>query len=232
MNSPDYDKRMLRTSAGDFPLDECSLELAGRKWKILHVGAVLSQAEESHFLRELREIVPYGVTLWASAIALANEVANRIDAFRGSKVLELGAGTGLPGIIASSQGAKVLQTDRYELVMSVCKRNVELNKVQTIEQCLMDWTDWNHTERYDWIIGSDILYAKETQHFLRHIFESNLAADRQILLSDPFRETSFNFLEELEAEGWTIKLNKWSIGEESSLRSVGVFELKPSNANP
>jgi predicted nicotinamide N-methyase len=193
----------------------------------LHVAAVLSQAEESHFLRELRERLPYGVTLWASAIALAHEIASRTDFFRGKQVLELGAGTGLPGIVAASQGAQVLQTDRSELAMSVSKRNIELNKVQALEQRLVDWTDWNDDKRYDWIIGSDILYAEEVHAHLRKIFEINLAPNGRILLSDPFRQPSINFLESLESDGWTITMSKWNIGEASAKRPIGVFELLP-----
>lgn len=229
MSSPIPDQRILKTTAGDFPLDECSLKLAGKEWKILHVSAALTQEGESYFLKELREKVPYGLTLWASAIALANEIALREDSFRSSKVLELGAGTGFPGIVAASLGAKVLQTDQYELVMSVSKRNLELNGIKTIDQTLMDWTDWNHTMQYDWIIGSDILYSNEMHLHLRHIFEFNLLPNGRILLSDPFRETSFNLLEELEAEGWNIKITKWNIGEEPSLRPIGVFELSRSS---
>jgi predicted nicotinamide N-methyase len=227
MHSPQKDERILRTSAGDFPLDECRLSLAGREWKILHVAAALSREQESHFLNELRERLPYGITLWAAAVALANEVAVRADVFRGSRVLELGAGTGLPGIIAASHGAEVLQTDRNELVMSVCRRNAALNQIHSIEQRLMDWTDWGETERYDWILGSDILYAEEVHAGLRRIFESNLQPGGRILVSDPFRAASLKLLEELETEGWSISLSKWSIGEEADLRPIGVFELSP-----
>lgn len=227
MHLPNDDKRMLRTSAGDFPLDECCLKLAGREWKILHVGAVLSHKEEFQFLREMKERFPYGITLWAAAIALAHEVALRADEFRGKRVLELGAGTGLPGIVAASQATKVVQTDRYELVMSVCKRNMRLNGVENIEQRLVDWTDWTDGERYDWILGSDILYGEEMHPYLRKIFETNLVSGGRILLSDPFRDVSVSLMEALENDGWSVSISKWSVGEEASRRPIGIFELTP-----
>ena len=77
----------LHTSTGEFPLHEYRLRADGREWTILHTGAVMTPADEAHFLRELRDRLPYGVALWPAAIALAHEVASRAEAFRGTRVL-------------------------------------------------------------------------------------------------------------------------------------------------
>lgn len=225
MNLSNEEKTVLRTSAGDFPLNQYCLRVAEREWRFLHVSSVLSTEEESKFLLELSDRLPYGVTLWTASIALAHEIAFRSDEFRDSRVLELGAGTGMPGIVAATHGAGVVQTDRNELAMSVGKRNIKLNRIETIEQRIVDWTNWNDGEKYDWIIASDVLYGEEMHAHLRRIFESNLAPHGRILLSDPFRLTSFKLLEVMEADGWSIKISKWNIGEALTSRPIGVFEL-------
>jgi predicted nicotinamide N-methyase len=227
MNTPKGRDRTLQTSSGEFPLQEYRLRGAGREWTILHTDAVLTLADEAHFFRELRDRLPYGVALWPAAIALAHEVASRAEVFHGKQVLELGAGTGLPGIVAASLGARVVQTDRHELAMSICKRNGEQNGIQTIEYRLADWTSWDDTGHYDWIIGSDILYGEMLHPHLRRIFETNLAQEGRVLLSDPFREVSLRLLEPMEEDGWRISLSKWSVGEEAAPRSIGLFELAP-----
>ncbi|HEU4883693.1 MAG TPA: methyltransferase domain-containing protein [Longimicrobium sp.] len=218
---------VLHTTAGDFPLHEYRLGLGGRTWSILHSESVLSRDDEAHFLMELKERLPYGVVLWPAAIGLAHEVAARADDFRGRRVLELGAGTGLPGIVAASLGARVVQTDKQELAMSVCRRNVERNGVDSIEHRLVDWVDWDDAERYDWIIGSDILYGESMHPYLRRIFASNLAPGGRILLSDPFRAPSLRLLEAMEAEGWTIGMTKWTIARDDTPRPIGLFDLAP-----
>ncbi len=119
---------LLCTSIGDFPLAECRLQIGDRDLSVLHTDAVLSLDEETRFLNATERRVPYGAVLWPAAIALAHEIATRAAEFRGKTVLELGAGTGLPGIVAAAVGASVIQTDRSELITHVCRMNGKRNR--------------------------------------------------------------------------------------------------------
>ncbi len=213
------DQMVLRTSAGDFPLNEYCLNTRDREFRVLHVNTLLSLDEESSYLLNPEDRLPYGTTLWAAAIALAHELVDR-DGFRGTAVLELGAGTGLPGIVASANGARVVQTDSNKVAMSLARRNALRNRVESVEQRIVEWSKWNDRDRYDWIVGSDILYSAEMHPHLTHIFESNLVPGGKVLISDPFRATSLRLLEALERSGWTITISKWSVGEEASPRAL------------
>jgi predicted nicotinamide N-methyase len=212
---------ILRTTAGDLPLEEYRLTLPEGAWRILHTGAILSHADEEQFL--CGDQPRLGIVLWPAAIALAHDIATR--ALRGTRVLELGAGTGLPGIVAASLGAHVVQTDRQTVALHVSKTNAERNGVTTIENRAADWTAWEDTSTYDWILGADILYAVSLHPHLRRIFERNLAPGGRLLLSDPFRKGSFELLEAMEADGWKVTMSKWTVGVVPPERAVGVFEL-------
>ncbi|RYE89489.1 MAG: methyltransferase domain-containing protein, partial [Myxococcales bacterium] len=194
-------------------------------WRILHTGAVLSLDDENRFLSNEQTRLPYGLVLWPAAIALTHEVASRPLA--GKRVLELGAGTGLPGIVAAALGATVVQTDRQEAALGLCERNAARNGVTTITRRLDDWTEWSDRESYDLILGSDVLYAEAMHPHLRRIFAANLAPGGAVLLSDPFRKGSFPLLEAMEADGWRVTMNKWTVGVTTPDRPVGVFELTP-----
>lgn len=217
---------MLSTTAGELPLEEYNVRLGGQAFKILHTGAILSQEDEKRFLGEAEKRLPYGIVLWPAAIALAHEVAARPLA--GLRILELGAGTGLPGIVAANLGARVVQTDRNDVAMYVCKKNAERNAVTTIEHRVADWTAWTDDELYDVILGSDVLYAESLHAQLRAIFARNLAPGGRVLLSDPFRHASFAVLEVMAADGWNVTFNKWTVGVAPPERPVGVFELTRS----
>lgn len=227
MHAPDDPDRRIQTDAGTFPLQEYRLGLAGRTWSILHTHAVLSHGDEARYFRELRNRLPYGVALWPASIALAHELASRAGELAGLPVLELGAGTGLPGIVAASLGARVVQTDRHELALAICRRNGARNGAGAIEHRLADWADWGDRGRYAWVIGSDILYGEGTHPHLRRIFEANLAPGGRVLLADPFREQSLRLLGELEAEGWEVQVSTWAVGEDETPRTIGIFELAP-----
>lgn len=233
MTPSEADDRVLRTTAGDFPLHEYRLRAGDRTWTALHTGAVLTPEDEYEFLEDRAGRLPYGVVLWPSAIALAHEVAARGEAFRDARVLELGAGTGLPGIVAASLGARVVQTDRHDLSLAVCRRNGENNGTATIAYRRAEWSEWDDPGSYDWVLGSDILYGGDaTAPLLRRIFATSLAPAGRVLLADPFRRLSLGLLEALESEGWTIGLTRWDIGEESTPRPIGVYELAPPHGEP
>src|SRR3954463_5206823 len=123
----DSEATTLDTSAGEFTLQDYRLRRGGREWTVLHTGAVLDRKDERRVIGERDNRLPYGVALWPSAIALAHEILARAGEISGRTVLELGAGTGLPGIVAASLGGRVVQTDRDELALQLCRRNGERN---------------------------------------------------------------------------------------------------------
>jgi len=215
--------RILSTTVGDLPLEEVELEIDGRTWNILHTGAIITHADEERFLRGEDVKLPYGIVLWPAAIALAHELATRD--VNGLRVLELGAGTGLPGIVAAARGARVVQTDRQQLVLHLCRMNAQRNGAPLIVHSVADWTAWGDHDVYDLILGSDILYAPGLHDPLRRIFETNLAPGGRVLVSDPFRKESVEVLEAMERGGWRVSMTKWTVGITPPPRNVGVFDL-------
>lgn len=220
-------QQVLRTTTGEFPLHEYRFSSGWHEWSILHIDAMLTAEDEQRFFRELRERLPYGVALWPASIALAHELARRAEALRGGRLLELGAGTGLPGIVAATLGAQVVQTDGHAVALHLCRRNGQRNHARAIEYRQADWASWNDETRYEWIVGADILYGESLHPHLREIFEHNLAPGGRVLLADPFREIGLKLLEGLEKSGWSVRLSKWSVGEDAAPRAIGIYELAP-----
>jgi predicted nicotinamide N-methyase len=214
----------LRTSIGDFALHEYRLTLGGRSWSFLHTGAVITMAQEQQYLAREEGRLPYGTMLWPASLALAHELVARADQLRGKRVLELGAGTGVPGIVAASLGAKVLQVDRSEAALHLCRINAQRNGTTHAEAREAEWEAFHSDEPFDFILGADVLYVTTMHERLRAMCDAYLAPGGTALFSDPFRAQSLPMLEAMEQSGWRVSLAKWSIGVETGNRPIAVYE--------
>ena len=190
----------------------------------MHTGGVFTVDQERRYLALERERLPYGVMLWPASIALAHELIARGASLRGKRVLELGAGIGMPGLVAASFGAEVLQIDRNEVALHVCAMNKERNHASNVEVREAEWETFHSEEKFDLILGADVLYVTTMHDRLRAICDAYLAPQGTALFSDPLREQSLPMLEAMEATGWRVSLAKWSVEVEGGARTIAVYE--------
>jgi predicted nicotinamide N-methyase len=178
------------------------IDIGGRAWQITAVpnqDALLDGAEElEHF--------PFGFLLWEAAVGMTGLLAERPSLVAGKRVLELGAGVGVPGIMARSLGAEVWQTDHQAGALTLAERNAQQNDVDGITRFLADWRSWSHTARYDVILGADIMYDRTLYFYLERIFQQCLAHGGRLLLSDPGRPQALEFAAHLEKHGWYMDM--------------------------
>ena len=186
----------------NLPLVTAPVVVGERVWHVTAVqnqDALLDAAEWfPHF--------PYGLLLWESAVGLARMLAARPEQVAGKRVLELGAGVGLPGLVAQSLSAQVWQTDHQARALLLAHENADRNGITGVERFVADWRAWARRERYEVILGADILYERGMHFYLEAIFRQNLAPGGCLLLSDPGRPQALECLARLESSGWQIVL--------------------------
>ncbi|KAI0260911.1 putative methyltransferase-domain-containing protein [Gloeopeniophorella convolvens] len=100
-----------------------------------------------------------GGIAWPAGEVLARYLARRGRALQGSRVLELGSGTGLVGLVAGRLGAHVCVTDQAPLV-PIMERNIALNALQS--NVTAAELDWAHPvpalDPPDLILAADCVY--------------------------------------------------------------------------
>ncbi|NMB44833.1 MAG: methyltransferase domain-containing protein [Firmicutes bacterium] len=191
------------------------IELPGHSLQIISVADIEILLEEVNHEDDL----PFWASLWPAARGLAAFLwADQHIA--GIKALELGAGTGLPGIVAALRGAHVVQTDFIPDALVFCQENAALNGAETIRQVLADWRTFQVPGRFPLIFGSDILYEPALHVNLVEIMDKKLAPGGRILIADPGRKTVMQFLQLAEAAGFAWDVEEIFIPGEPALHHV------------
>jgi len=167
---------------------EETFEVAGRTLTLLRPPSAEELIDEAAFADE--EFLPYWAELWPSGVALADHVAARD--LRGTRVLELGAGLGLPSLAAALRGADVLATDWAEDAVALLAANAARNGI-VLRTEVARWDEPQHFgSGWDLVLAADVLYEQRNADQLLALLP-HLAA-REILLAEPGRPFAKDFL--------------------------------------
>ena len=227
MQGPTFD-----TPAGPLELYDYHFEVKQWNWSVWQAGVIMTMEDEERAVAQVSR-VPYGVSLWSGAIVLSREIVRQKKLFVGKRVLELGSGVGLPGIVAATLGASVVQTDGDPLAVELARRNGARNEVSAIEHRPAHWAAWDVADRFDWIIGSDILYGNSQRPQLRPIFEANIRLGGRVLWTNPRSNTVAFFMNDLYNEGWQLKRSRWFKKDEFATRPIQLNEFAwPDSLHP
>ncbi|MGE5265904.1 MAG: class I SAM-dependent methyltransferase [Deltaproteobacteria bacterium] len=181
------------------PLEILTVEAGGRSYRIEAVRdheRLLAAAGDC-------EPFPFGVLLWESAIVLGDVLAEGAS-MKDVSVLELGAGTGVAGLVAASLGAVVVQTDYSCEALALCRWNAAANGMSGIDVRWVDWRNWHGDDMFDVVIAADILYEPELYSDIAGVLETVVRPGGAVLMTDPGRIHAPRFWVELERAGWAV----------------------------
>ncbi len=164
---------------------------------------------------------PYGLLLWESALALAHTLSLHDEPWMGKDVLELGCGTGLPGLVCARLGAGVVQTDMLSIYIRLAQHNGGLNDRPNIRYHISNWEQWNTPGTFDVIIGADLFYDRRVHRDLATVISRSLKPGGTVILADPQRISTPGFLDIMNVGGWQV-----------STTVVKVHALHDSPPNP
>ncbi len=175
-------------------IDE-DVEIGGRVLRLLRPPQPDALIDEEAFDDD--EFLPYWAELWPSGVALA-EVICRLG-LRGARVLELGAGLGLPSLTAALEGADVFATDWAEDAVALLRDNAERNGIALRVECVR-WDDPGPLlagAPWDVVLGADLLYERRNADQLLELLP-RLGGD--LLLAEPGRPFAKAFLDRWSVE--------------------------------
>ncbi len=182
----------------------------------------------------VRELYPGGVTVhgdapvwmitWPAAFCLAEHLAlNEVVAE--ARLLELGCGTAAPGIAAALAGARVVSTDYDPLTVALAGYNAGLNGCSVFEARFLDWYHPDLSGRFDFIVGSEIVYFAQSFSPLLAVLKQYLAPGGRIILSDQGRPQMKVFLEMALQAGFLVSEQTQTVHLPELSRSIRIVCL-------
>jgi predicted nicotinamide N-methyase len=165
------------------------------------------------------DLCPYFGILWPAAEALALYLNDHSELIRNKKLLELGCGLGLPSLVATHLGAKVLASDFHPDVEEYFRRNCRHSSLECDYQRLNWREDKTDIGLFDVVMGSDVLYESKHASEVAQGLIRFLAPGGKILLSDPGRAYLGPFVQAMQEAGFSENLKAVRVGE----KEVFVF---------
>lgn len=142
--------------------------------------------------------------VWDAAVVLCMFLEMGTIDLKGKRAIELGAGTGLVGIVAALLGTKVTITDRkpaLDFLAANVQENIPPSQQPLVQVSELTWgenLDLYPAGSYELVLGADIVYLEETFPALLKTLEHLSSENTVVLLSCRIRyERDERFLKDL-----------------------------------
>lgn len=144
---------------------------------------------------------PLWAKIWEASLVLADVLAGT-PAVPGRRILEIGGGIGVVGVVAAFFGHQITVSDFNTQALTFAEANRHLNlpgdMAHRLEIRALDWTAPSSLGTFDLLLGSEIVYRKEDYGHLLHLFEQAVAPGGEILLCEGIRKASMDFFAMLQ----------------------------------
>lgn len=170
-----------------------------------------AMSEEEKLDPFAEDLCPYFGVLWPAAEALSLYLEQNPKLIKGKTVLELGCGLGLPSMVATHLGGKVLATDFHPHVEEYFKRNCRHSSLDC-DFLRLNWRENQSIGPFDVVMGSDVLYESKHPKEIAQGLLRFLKPGGVILLSDPGRSYLQPFIHAMNELGHKDSLEIISAG--------------------
>nr|DBA32824.1 TPA: hypothetical protein GDO54_000585 [Pyxicephalus adspersus] len=206
--------RYLDSLFSDTYTEESCYKFCGQRLRITqHYGANLGVA----------------APVWEAALNLCSYFEEQKLNFKGKKIIELGAGTGVVGILLSLLGGDVTLTDLPHTLPQI-QKNVAANVPDghSLNVCALSWglDQTKFPQDYDFVIGADIVYLKETYDYLLQTLQHLSCSSTTIFLSSKMRAEhgTVEFFQDFLPKHFNVKLVRGNAEDNINIYSITQYQ--------
>lgn len=140
---------------------------------------------------------PYWSQVWPSAIAMADFIICNPHYVQHKNVLELGAGLGLPSMVAAPHAKNITCSDYLPESINAIRLSAQHNRLQNLTTAILNWHSLPTNLEADILLLSDINYDPDIFSNLQQIIHQFLDKGSCIILTTPQRLVAKSFLTDL-----------------------------------
>jgi predicted nicotinamide N-methyase len=169
-------------------------------------------------------IFPYWAKVWASAHAMTQFLQEEPSWVQNKRVLEIGAGVGIPSFCIASKTKKITISDYAPDAVVLIQKNIELLKLNNTQAACIDWNNVSDDIIADTILLSDTNYEPAAHNNLVVLINRFINNGSSIILATPNRLASNPFIERISK--YITSTKKYSIPENDTNKEIVVMVLK------
>lgn len=167
---------------------------------------------------------PYWAKVWASSKAMVSFLQEEPHFIENKKVLEIGAGIGLPSFCIANKASNIIISDYDNEAVALAHKNIAHLNLSNLTSIVLDWNDIPEHIIADTILLSDTNYNPTHFDALVISITKFLNLGCNVVLATPNRITTNPFIEKLSA--FIHKTKNYCIIEEAIEKEIAVFVLK------
>jgi len=167
---------------------------------------------------------PFWSQLWPAALALSEFLVLHSHYIKNKNVLELGAGLGLPSIIAAPYAASVLCTDLIPEAVNIAKRSAGYNHLRNFKTAVISWQHLPVDLKADVLLLSDVNYEPSAFDALMEMLGKFLQKETTVILGTPQRLMAKGFIAHLLHH--CIEQTEMAITYSGETVPISVFVLR------
>jgi predicted nicotinamide N-methyase len=164
---------------------------------------------------------PYWAHLWSGARVLAAAVPRGAE-----RVIEIGCGLGLPGLVAARGGASVVFVDHEALPLAFVAESARANGVAPLGLVTADFTMPPFREPFDLVLAAEVVYDRAGFGRLAEALARLAGRRGRVLVADGHRIDTRAFYPALEVAGLGWEARTVRVLEEGIAVDVDLVEAR------
>lgn len=142
-------------------------------------------------------LFPFWAKIWPASKAMCTFLQTETSYIKGKRVLEIGAGIGLPSFVIAGHCSEIIISDYASEAITLIEKNITHLGLANAKAMCLDWNNFPSNITADVILLSDINYAPTEFNPLQELIQQFLTQGSTVIIATPQRITAGPFVEKI-----------------------------------